>query len=232
MTDFSFASLVKPGEGATRALRNHLQARQARDARMKKPHWVYSGLADLLLQHGTFFTGRELDAKWEHLRGPQKQCHTNALAAAESEATLRYFTGLYIIAGEPCSHSWCVDADGALLELTFPGAEERGTNPMAGTIGNARPALTPPHWAYVGVEYSTEFAVAHRGGRGLPILDPHGDNTKLEPGELGCYLHSEELPMWATPYSRDGFPVPPRPTLCQGCLGWGCEDCNDTGAEP
>lgn len=233
MTEFSFASLVKPGEGAMRALRQHLEARQARDVKGKMPHWVYSGPSDLLVKHGTFFTGRELPDQWEHLRGPEQNCHENALAAAEAEPSLRYFTGLYLISGAPNPHSWCVDADGGLLELTIPGADRRGERPMTAKVaGGARsPMLTPPHWVYVGVEYDTAFVRAHADERGLPILDPTWTEGPDGGLELGCYLDSEDLPMLATPYSPSGFTIPPQPDLCDRCAGWGCEDCNGTGIE-
>ncbi len=232
MSDFSFASLIKPGEGATMALKRHLHACQARDAARKKPNWIYGGACDLLLQHGTFFTGRELDATWEHLRGPKTRCHDNSLEAAEADRTLRYFTGLYVVAGDPCPHSWCVDADGELVEVTLPNATMRGERPMTARKrgGSQRPMLTPAHWAYVGVEYDVDFIRAHSNERGLPILDPFYDQNPT--GELGCYLHSEDPPMWSTPYSPSGFTIIPAPDLCHECMGWGCGDCGETGVRP
>lgn len=234
MSEFSFASLIKPGEGAMRALRQYLKVRQARDAARKPSHWVYGGAADLLLKHGTFFTGLELPDKWEQLRGPMQNCHENSLRAAEADASLRYFTGLYMIAGEPDPHSWCVDGAGKLVELTLPGAGERGTHPMTAKLegGPEAPMLTPAHWAYVGVEYDAAFVRAHLTERGLPILDP--THTEGPDGglELGCYLDSEELPMWTTRYDPGGFVIPSAPDLCTECLGWGCDDCNQTGIRP
>ena len=231
--DFSFASLVKPGEGATRALRNWLHARQARDAITKKP-WVYSGMADFLLQHGTFFTGRELPDKWEALRGPLENCHWNGLHAAEADPSLRYFTGLYVISGTPSTHSWCVDQDGGMVDVTVANAAMRGDRPLttAWHGGPLAPMLFPVNWAYVGVEYRPAFIRAHGDERGLPILDPYWLEGPPGPQELGAYLHSEDPPVWTTPYNIDGFPVPPAPDLCEECEGWGCDDCNGTGAAP
>jgi hypothetical protein len=247
---FSFASLVKPGEGAKRALANHLSARAAKERETKPPHWRYGGTADFLQQHGEFFTGRELPEEWERLRGPENQCHDNALAAAVMEPSLRYFTGLYIIGHTPSQHSWCVDANGELLEFTLPNAAERGRAPViaAGTRramdGTTTPMLTPPHWAYVGVEYTTEFASRHAEERGMPILDPHFLMFNFD-HDHGCYLHSEDPPMWLVPYDKAGFTVPPAPDLCGQCDGWGtafndadndaddkCLNCGGTGAEP
>ncbi len=228
--DFSFASLMKPGEGSMRSLRMHLQACQAREVRHKKPHWVYSGACDLLLRHGRFFNGRELPGKWEHLRGPQNACHDNALAAAEADPSLRYFTGMYVIGREPCQHSWCVDRDGGLLEVTLPNAAMRGRTPVLGDhTGDptSLPMLTPPHWSYVGVEYSTAFVREHMDTRGLPLLDPHYRDHNYST-EFGCYLPREDPPMWCLPYDKAGFAIPPAPTnICVDCIGQGEDEDGD-----
>ncbi len=234
MSDFSFAKLVKPGEGALRALRHHLEARQARDARSKKPHWTYSGMCDLLLQHGTFFTGRELPAKWEPLRGPLEHCHENSLLGAEADSSLRYFTGLYMVSSQPCTHSWCVDADGGLVDLTVANADMRGDRPMSAAWhgGPTSPMLLPGNWAYVGVEYEASFVRAHRDERGLPILDPYNQEGPPGPAQLGAFLQSEDAPVFALAYRPSGFPFPPCPVLCDECDGWGCGTCGNTGIEP
>lgn len=226
---FSFASLVKPGEGSRRALANHLKVCSPREK--GRPHWRYSGACAFLLEHGTYFNGRELPAELEHLRGSFRQCHLNALAAAEADTTLRYFTGIYMVSGAACHHSWCVDKLDQLVEVTLPNATMRGENPVTAKTpgGYAAPMLTPAHWAYVGVEYDTAFVRLHQGERGLPILNPYNQG---EDGELGCYLRSEDAPMWALPYEKSGFPVPPAPDPCLDCFGWGCGACNDTGIAP
>lgn len=238
---FSFASLVKPGEGSTQALKRHLEVARARERRAMRPTWVYGGIADFLSQHGTFFTGRELPDTLEHLRGPMQECHANALEAAEADPSLRYFTGLYMVSGAAADHSWCVDANGGLVEVTLPNAAMRGRTPVTSKTmhGPVAPMLTPPYWAYVGVEFDTAFVRAHKDTRGLPLLDPYENSDG--PHLHGCYLRSEEAPMWAQPYTKSGFVVPTVPILCEDCEGWGddvsrdddtCQRCGGSGVEP
>ncbi len=237
--EFSFASLIKPGEGAMQALRSHLRVTSEREHKNKPADWRYAGVADFLEQHGTFSLGRELPDQWEHLRRPQAQCHDNALAAAEADPTLRYFTGLYVINREPTSHSWCVDANGELLEFTLPNAAARGRTPVVALDRSMAPTsipmLSPPHWGYVGVEYETAFVREHADTRGMPLLDPYFKDHNFD-DQLGCYLPKETPPMWVLPYHKAGFPVPPAPEVCTDCLGraenpWTGEDCVPCGAK-
>lgn len=214
--DFSFRSLVPPGVGAERAMGRTLGIWLSREVPLKRPHWVYAGVADLLLQHGTFFGGRDLPERWDHVRGPGGHCHHNSLDAAEAEPELRYYTGLYMVGRMAQPHSWCVDGDGLVCELTFP--DQRLIDADGGPNGSlvdefgrqtGIPWLPPSTWSYVGVEYSVAFVREHGDVRGLPLLDPLSERTF--PFGLGCYEPDEDLPMWATPYSIDGWPVPPKP---------------------
>ncbi len=213
MTEFSFRSLVPPGAGAKQALAKHIAQLHLNESRRADPAWSYSGVGQLLLEHGTFFSGRELPDRWRHAAGSMGQCHHNSLEAALQEPELRYFTGLYMVGLRAIPHSWCVDDEG-LVELTYPTTVEAGQVAcIADEFGRATgvPWLPPNTWAYVGVEYDPAFVKEHADLRGLPIFDPHAELTT--PFGCGSYRHDEPLPMWLRPYHRNGFPVTPAPTL-------------------
>lgn len=161
-----FGDMLKPGDAARIALRKELEVRKAN----WRFHTVYKGQGDLLLRHGTFFGGRELPDYWEHLRGERNKCHMNALAAVQQDSSLRYFTGLYQVGRVATDHSWAVDENGEVVEVTFPDRED-----PAGTMlldGHAIPWLPPAHWAYVGVELCREMVEWLVDYQGLPVWEP------------------------------------------------------------
>lgn len=162
--DIKFSDLIKPGEGAMAAMKKEVGAR-AKAERFREGRW-YGGLGEILKAHGTYFTGSELPAQYDDVQGPMGKCHINALEACEAHPELRYFTGLYAAGPRITDHSWCVDPDGKVVEVTFPtkgpdtktmrlaeypeGEEGR---PVRGTLG-----WTPPHtWAYCGLEFDASF---------------------------------------------------------------------------
>lgn len=164
----------------------------------------YQGMADLLLAHGTFFTGRELPEQYRHLRGPEQRCHSNSMAAAiGAYPELRFFTGVYMVVGSKyLTHSWCVAPDDGVVELTLWDRTEmdaQGADPSRysfRTDYGPVPWVPPAMWAYCGVEYEPEWANKYMDVRGFPLLDPI---------EAECFLPTDELPMFKRQYDPAGF---------------------------
>jgi hypothetical protein len=96
--------------------------------------YVYCGMEDFLLQHGKWYTPRPLPPNG--FRGARKSCFGNAIYLA-AQKDYRYVEGL-ALNGEiniplPIHHGWNIDADGNLIESTWPYNENH---------------------AYIGVEFS------------------------------------------------------------------------------
>lgn len=227
MSDFSFASLIPAGSGSRSALQRQVELNRDREQARPRKGYRYHGANDLLAAHGTYFNGRELPDKWRDLIGPEQRCHVNASNAALATPELRYFTGFYMCGGTALHHSWCVDEDGGVVELTLRDTksnEETGTprntwvfRAVDGGMGRI-PWVPPVHWAYVGVEYDAAFAVKHGEIRGLPILDP----------VPMLYRASEELPMFKAQYTPLGFEITEPPEiLAREHGGWGEDDEDD-----
>lgn len=204
---FSFRDLIKPGEGARAAMEDELEMRHAREAMAHpKSHWLYTGPAGVVLIHGQFFTGSVLPVQYEGDVGPMTHCHLNAYMACKAHPELRYFTGYYLVAARVAEHSWCVDPDGRVVEVTFPTKNMVGAvvTPEAGS-DERTPYMPPQFWSYYGLEFSVAFldAVIDKFGPYLPVLDPE------------CPYHEQMMTTWhSTP---DGFDVaaaqtPPTPT--------------------
>lgn len=210
MEGFKFSDLVKPGQGARQALERHLHTNRDREQGSKKRGYRYGGACDLLAAHGTFFTGRELPDKWADDFGPPQHCHVNALTAARKHPELRFFTGLYMTGGNPLHHSWCVDEDDQVVELTLMDTarvrEQMGRQDTSGAYfrpftGSSErvPWVPPAHWVYVGVEYDTEFAADHFAKRGSGLLEPMVPPIS--------YWYGEDTPVFQLQYDPKGWEV-------------------------
>lgn len=202
---FTFASLIKPGQGSRQTMERELHRRKAIDdqAYRWEPGYVYSGAADLLLRHGQFFTGRELPDIYETAE-PQR-CFMNALELAEAHPELRYYQGLYLVGTTALHHAWCTDDDG-VIEVTFPtlaidpetGRRVGITDYRGGTI----PWMHPSHWCYCGVEFDPAFVRELADDHDeCSVLDPrrHDDAAQGEPFDDVIFRH---------PYSKTGVPLP------------------------
>jgi hypothetical protein len=145
-----FAALKGSGvHPNTVALKRELELRRER---WDRPGYFYRGVGDLMLQHGTFFVGRELPDRWMSHLGTPNECFLNALAAAQAEPDLRYFEGLYAAHGNYTPHAWCVDPDGGVVEVTWPTHNIERYHDV-----NGIPLLPPDRIAYVGVELHPEL---------------------------------------------------------------------------
>jgi len=81
----------------------------------------YRSVADAILQHGRAWP-RINDGAWP--RGEMKQCFANSQRLAMTHPELTYVEG-YALNIIPVHHGWCVDADGAVVDVTW---ERRDTN--------------------------------------------------------------------------------------------------------
>lgn len=173
--DFSFRSLLKPGEGAVKAIERHVATLTERE-RFTPGQW-YGGKGELLKTHGVYFKGQPLPEQYARLRGEPTRCHVNALVACEQEPTLRYFTGLYAAGPDITDHSWCVAPEGGVVELTFPtdarpGARLGRQDEMGRTYISTLGWTPPETWGYVGLEFDVEFVRRfYDETKCLPLLD-------------------------------------------------------------
>lgn len=150
------------------------------------PGQWYSGPGEMLKMHATYFNGRELPDQYKQLQGQPTRCHLNALHACEQDPELRYFTGLYAVNYDITHHSWCVDAEGQVVEVTYP-TENPGPHARMGSrpYGEDGPVVptslgwVPPNaWAYVGLEFDVSFVRQWYDQTGLlPLLEMKGHAT-------------------------------------------------------
>lgn len=193
---FSFATAIAPGLGNRHALVKDLALRQARERASSPPRsWLYYGIGDYMLAHGKSYGGRVLPDAYEHLRGPETECHPNSIRAAQQDRSLRYFTGFYLVGLRAGHHSWCMDAENNVVEVTYPTKDvEPGTITSEVPGGPGVPWLPPAHWAYFGLEFNVDFvqALLDHYGFYLPILDDH------TPFQAAAMSHA---------YTRDGWPI-------------------------
>jgi len=91
---------------------------------VKREDAPFSGMADLLLRHGRAWP-RINEEAWP--RGEMKQCFANAQRLATIHPELTYVEG-YALSIIPVHHGWCVDPDGAVVDVTWKtrGAEYFG----------------------------------------------------------------------------------------------------------
>lgn len=196
-SEFSFSSLIKPGDGARHAIEREINVRVARESVNMEPEWIYSGPSSYLKQHGQYFPGVVLPDEYDHLFGPPMKCHVNTLTACADEPTLRYFTGVYTAGRTVCDHSWCVDPAGNVVEVTYPSKGVEGARMTRHEdMGVSDFEWMPPqHWYYFGLEFKPEFigALVEEYGLYLPVLTDGNPYTE---------------DMLSTPYSVDGWPIP------------------------
>lgn len=204
MTDnINFRDLIKPGEGAMAAMQKEI-ARRAEAEKYTPGRW-YGGIGEMLKAHGTYFTTASLPEQYADSQGEMTQCHTNALEACERHPELRYFTGLYAVGVTIHEHSWCVDPDGNVIEVTYPLDTKPGMRmaeyaggpnmpPRPGSLG----WLPPSTWVYCGLEFDTGFVRRwYDQTTLLPLLNGHSD----VPEGLGSRPFLKG-------YKREGFAIP------------------------
>ena len=215
--EFSFRSLIKPGQGARAGMEKEVANRAANES-MVPGQW-YSGEGEMLKSHGVYFGGRELPDQYAHLQGPMTHCHLNALQACEAEPSLRYFTGLYAVNYDITHHSWCVDENDEVVEVTYITKQTEGMvmgeHPY-GFDGPLVPSslgwLPPAAWAYVGLEFDVSFVRQWYDTTGLlPLLELKGmapdfivAKPFLKPYKTsGCAIPTEQdmdaYHLWAEP---------------------------------
>ena len=205
MSELKFRDLIPPGEGAKMAMRTELHRRVKE---WKLPGYHYDGGADLLLRHGTFFTGADLRPEYGHLRGIQSQCFASAWSAAD-QSDLRLFEGYYQIgAGIFMPHAWCVAPDGVVQDVTVGGLDAVGM--IQGNIGTRISPLE--QWAYWGVEIHPELYDHHVNDLqyDLPLLDRpkaelelQGQPIETMPGQVWDFTQNHDFPILKVPYDPD-----------------------------
>lgn len=191
--EFSFSSLLKPGQASQVAITRQLEL--VRSQRTARPGHAYSGAADLLLRHGQRFAGRPLPDTFS--QGPPGRCFLNTLGAAEAGG-VRYFEGVYLIAGAPKQHAWGIAPDGGVVEFTFNTVYQPGLRILHDSKTSAVPWITPEHWAYCGVEWDTTFVRAHLDAIALPVLGGFGEFGDEPTGDDHAFRQ---------PYDPRGFPL-------------------------
>ena len=155
---------------------------QLRSMRMQHSDGItpdyYKGIADLLLDKGSWFTGpgealtadelELLEAAADIAGGKflSKECYFNAqilaslstgMMKAGTDGTLRYFEGYAMGHSIPVMHGWAVTPTNKVIDLTWRNAPVDGDpvikHPNAGRWGHAFAVGTMPKFgAYLGVE--------------------------------------------------------------------------------
>jgi hypothetical protein len=130
--------------------------------------YLYRGAGDLLIQHGSYYTGRALPEQYRHLKGEQRECFWNSLGACEADPTLRYVEGVFSSgAGVYTTHAWCIDPAGELLDVTMPTWDlSRYVDGLTG-MG----FMPVEKWSYWGCIFDTELVRWHSDNLGMPMLD-------------------------------------------------------------
>jgi hypothetical protein len=202
--DFTFASLIKPGQGTRQTMERELHRRKALDDQVYRwePGYVYSGAADLLLRHGRFFTGRQLPDQYE--QAERQRCFLNALELAEAHPELHYYQGWYLVGTTALAHAWCVDDEG-VIEVTFdtmPVTTDGQWVAITDNRGGKIPWLPPEHWSYCGVEFDPAFV--------RTLVEDHDECSALDPRRQDPAAHGEPFDdvIFRHPYSRAGVPLP------------------------
>ena len=167
MSDDIFGAL-KGVHTSTLALRRELEERVKN---WDRPGYYYRGGGDLLLKHGTFYTGRELPDQYVHLFGEPNACFNNAMEVSLAHPELRYCEGVYAAHGGFVPHAWCVAPDGGILELTWPTREAQGTERFRDSLMQM-PLVAPERMAYCGVFFRPELI--------LWFLDTYGEFCMLD----------------------------------------------------
>ena len=93
---------------------------------------LYRSVEEFILRHGWLFIPQAFPAKYRYWKGEYHDCLYNALELAASCRELAYVEGFAVPAmgsmQRPVAHSWCVDADGKVVDPTWdiPGREYCG----------------------------------------------------------------------------------------------------------
>lgn len=196
-----FDSLIgSPVERQEAILRKALEAR--RDAwRHAAKGYLYRGGGDYLLRHGQFFSGEQLPADLEHLKGPEGRCFENVLGVCEADPSIRYFEGVYGIGSAHYTpHAWGVTQDGHLLEFTFP------TDPAVLSQGlefrSKQPVLPLEHWGYWGVEFNPAFVLAYWIAHNGYVPGAEGGHVGILDRPTWDAFDGEQMSEW-----REDFPI-------------------------
>lgn len=191
---------LKPGEAGRLALERELERRVAEWG--AKPGYAYRGGGDFLLRHGRHYPGRELPERYEELIGEPTQCFPNALSAVQRDPALRYCEGVYAVGvGHYTPHAWALDADDAVVEVTYP---TRGLERRISARGGWH--LDPKFWSYWGVIVHPEYVQAHMEQFGLPMLDRghHADERFARMlGVEADYREMHDFPILKVPYDAN-----------------------------
>lgn len=200
MTDF--LGLPSPAQRQEKILRKALELRVK-----LWPHgdnFLYRGAGDLLLKHGKFYSGRALPDQYKPLKGEMNGCFDNALDATAADPSLRYCEGVYTTgAGHYTQHAWCLDPNGALLEMTYP--TEPALIALATDYHTGRPVLPPEHWAYWGAVFHPDYVREVRIAQdGMNVLDrPVHDKLYAADEALDVGEPRTDWPLYHYPYSPD-----------------------------
>jgi hypothetical protein len=203
--EFSFSSLIAPGAGSRQALERQLDLIIAEERKRDWPKsWLWRGPATYLKHYGTYFTGQRLPDEYEHLRGPMSRCHINALDACQQDHSLRYFTGVYQAGTIGTEHSWAVDPQGRVLEVTLaPWEPGQVVNTGIAEKNIRKPALPEDRYAYLGVEFDLQFVERWQEVVDwLPMLDLDPQPTPTLNGDFSM------SPLMKHNYSKAGVPLP------------------------
>ena len=93
---------------------------------------LYHSTQEFILRHGWLFSPQPFPAKYRKWKGEHHDCLYNALELSVSCRELAYVEGFAMpakgITETPVAHSWCVDADGKVVDPTWdrPGREYCG----------------------------------------------------------------------------------------------------------
>lgn len=98
-------------------LQMKIECRKHNNGFEKPSDWHYAGMEDLLLQHGRFWTPRQLPSHIPHMT--PKMCFENAFRVASRRKNLRYVEGVAMGVIIPVHHAWCVDEDGNVIDPTW-----------------------------------------------------------------------------------------------------------------
>lgn len=187
--------VLKPGQGAEMAVKREMEARRQNWTR---PGYHYRGVGDFLLQHGTFWTGREIPEQYKHLVGVMGSCYANALAAVQADSSLRYVEGVYAVIGRDFhGHAWCIDQNDQIVEVTAP--TDPGTVARTNSAEDHIPFLPVERWGYYGCAFPLAYVEAHReryeDTQGYPLFDLNPEENRRQ-FRLGSDLRQQSSVGW------------------------------------
>jgi hypothetical protein len=202
-----------PADRVRRALINDLELRRKDErAAARFFSYAYRGSADMILQHGRFFSGRAIPEKYVPLRGAPQNCFGNATLACEQDPELRYFLGVYTTGfGTPSLHAWAVAPDNGVVELTLPTLPDELA--IAHSADLHMPFLAPEHWGYYGVQFRVELMRAYlKMTDGFPPFDRSYAEVAERHSEDYADRPGDDFPILKVPYDPNRTELPCRPT--------------------